>query len=196
MCGMLKFDSEVIFPAVVDGGVGDAVGAEFGSEGDACAIERERVVGDGNAIDGHEARSGDRRRGSWGTNLFLVVAEQAEERERLGAEASSDRRWCSGRAGNEQKMVDDGERGEQEGELLPGDGGRRRGGRRMCGVRMKEARRPSRPPKETIVKICRRRVWRKTGGIAWRTWCLRGCRGADPVATLPEVGSSKEACPT
>ena len=48
--GVLELGEEVILPAVVDGGVGDAVGAELGGEGDAGAIERKVIVGEGDAV--------------------------------------------------------------------------------------------------------------------------------------------------
>src|ERR1700722_3982807 len=44
--GVLKLDVEVVFPAIVNGGVGNACGVEFGGEGDTRSIKRKGVLGE------------------------------------------------------------------------------------------------------------------------------------------------------
>ena len=48
---VLEFDVKVVFPAVVDRGIGDAIGAEFCSEGNSGAIKRKQVVRNCCAVD-------------------------------------------------------------------------------------------------------------------------------------------------
>ena len=76
---MGKFGAEVVLPAVIEGGVGDACGAHFGGEGNAGAIEGEEVVRDGDGVDGHD---GDEdHAGEWETmpDLSLIVADENHE---------------------------------------------------------------------------------------------------------------------
>ena len=73
---MLKLDVEVVFPAVVDGGAGNARGLQFGSESDTRAIERKGVVGENDAEDRHDRHEDNAGDGNAGTDRVLVITDQ------------------------------------------------------------------------------------------------------------------------
>jgi hypothetical protein len=121
---MLELHAEIVVPAVVDRGVGDAVGSEFSGEGDAGTIEGKRVVGEGDAKDGYDRDEEDGCERKAGLDLVLIVAYEAEQshdqyRQKIAIEESGGR--CPG---DEKEDVRSGEREEDGGELLPGEPGR------------------------------------------------------------------------
>jgi hypothetical protein len=75
---MLEFDAEVVLPAIVDRGIGNTVGTELGGECDAGAIERKRVVGNGNSLDGHDKDQQTICKWKAQMDLLLVVTHKTK----------------------------------------------------------------------------------------------------------------------
>jgi len=122
VAGVLEFDVEVVLPAVVDGGVGNAGGVELGGEGYAGTVEREGVVGEDDTESCHDRDEEDAGDGDAVVNLLLVVAGEAEDENDQRAEHVAVEEKIGG-SGKEQQRVDEGVGAEEDGQLLPGDGG-------------------------------------------------------------------------
>ena len=78
---MLKFDSEVVLPAVVHRGFRDTVGAKLGRKRHAGAEKRKRVVGGGDGEDRHDHYKQEADCGKLGLNSLLIAPNKANQRD-------------------------------------------------------------------------------------------------------------------
>ena len=81
MVSMLKFDSEVVLPAVVDRGFRHTVSPKLGRKRHAGAEKRKRVVGDGDSQNRHDRYKQEADRRKLGLNSLLVAPNKAYQRD-------------------------------------------------------------------------------------------------------------------
>jgi hypothetical protein len=79
MRGVLEFYVEVVLPTIIDRSIGNAGSTELGGEGNAGAIKRERVMGEGYAVESHEADKDEGGQRELGLDAVLKIASEAKE---------------------------------------------------------------------------------------------------------------------